>query len=255
LNIALLVLKDIGAQQDRHAPMFEQKGDGRTVGNGTVDGTGSLGQRPNIEFDPITILRHGHRRRDRAMQPTPSDHLGQPLVVTARKAERRRSSRVRRWETRPNFPAGTCGPVSALPVINGHFRQNGERDRCAGHARYASPIDVITSPAPASEYSTCLMHYLTFDVEEIDDSISTLEAMASTPAKQHAAVLAEVQRVLDWAWRRFPDSHGPVDDGMAWHHDLQIAIEGDNWYAVTLTLTGNVRFVEEFIATFGRAAD
>ena len=44
------------------------------------------------------------------------------------------------------------------------------------------------------------MDYLTFALDEVDDGIATLEAMASTTAAQHAAVMAEVQRVLDWAW-------------------------------------------------------
>ena len=68
-------------------------------------------------------------------------------------------------------------------------------------------------------------------------------------------MLAEAQHVLNWAWHRFPDSHGPIDDGMEWDHDLQVAIEGGKWHTVTLTLTGTRRFVEEFIATFGSAGD
>jgi hypothetical protein len=99
------------------------------------------------------------------------------------------------------------------------------------------------------------MDYLTFDVEEVDDGVSSLEAMASTAADQHAEVMAEVQQVLDWAWCRFPDSHGPIDDGMEWDHDLQVAIEGGKWHTVTLTLTGTALFVEEFIATFGSTGD
>jgi len=99
------------------------------------------------------------------------------------------------------------------------------------------------------------MDFLTFELEEVDDGVSTLEAMASTAADQHAGVMAEVQQVLDWAWRRFPDSHGPIEDRMEWDHDLQVAIEGGKWHTVTLTLTGTGRFVEEFIATFGSAGD
>jgi hypothetical protein len=99
------------------------------------------------------------------------------------------------------------------------------------------------------------MDFLSFDVVEVDDGISSLEAMASTAAGQHAAVMAEVRRVLDWAWRRFPDSHGPIDDGMEWDHDLQVTVEEGGWHTVTLTLTGTGRFVEELIATFGTAVD
>lgn len=99
------------------------------------------------------------------------------------------------------------------------------------------------------------MDFLSFDVAEVDEGIASLEAMASTAAGQHAAVMAEVQQVLDWAWRRFPTAHGPVDDGMEWHHDLQVRTEAGGWHTVTLTLTGTRCFVEAFTAQFGRADD
>lgn len=99
------------------------------------------------------------------------------------------------------------------------------------------------------------MDFLTFELIEVDDGVSSLEAMASTVVEQHSAVMAEVQQVLDWAWRRFPRSHGPIDDGMDWDHDLQVTIEDARWHTVTLTLTGTKRFVEEFMATFGSSAD
>ena len=95
------------------------------------------------------------------------------------------------------------------------------------------------------------MHYLTFDLSDTDDGITTLEALASTTAEHHAAVMAEVQQVLGWAWQRFPQSHGPADEGMDWDHDLQVSVEGGQWHAVTLTLTGSPRFVEAFLAGFG----
>jgi len=97
------------------------------------------------------------------------------------------------------------------------------------------------------------MHYLSFDLSEDTEGVTTLEALASTSAEQHAAVMAEVQQVLDWAWRQFPHTHGPVDEGMDWDHDLQIGVEPGGWHAVTLTLTGSPRFVEEFFAAFGPA--
>jgi len=99
------------------------------------------------------------------------------------------------------------------------------------------------------------MEYLTFALEEVDDGVATLEAMASTRAAQHAAVMAEVQQVLDWAWRQFPDSHGPIDEGMHWDHDLQVTCEAGGWQTVALTLTGTRQFVEEFIAAFGSVCD
>lgn len=99
------------------------------------------------------------------------------------------------------------------------------------------------------------MQYLSFDLGESGDGITTLEAMASTSAAQHAAVMAEVEQVLDWAWRQFPHSHGPADDGKLWDHDLQVTVEDGGWCAVTLTLTGSAPFVAEFLAAFGEAPD
>ncbi len=99
------------------------------------------------------------------------------------------------------------------------------------------------------------MRYLLFDLGEGEEGVTTLEAAASTSAEHHAAVMAEVQQVLDWAWREFPDSHGPADEGMDWDHDLQVSVEDGGWHAVALTLTGSARFVEAFVAVFGEAQD
>lgn len=95
------------------------------------------------------------------------------------------------------------------------------------------------------------MRYLSFDLSDNDDGVTTLEAMASTPAAEHAQALAEAQQVLDWAWQQFPHTHGPADEGMDWDHDLQVHVEGGHWHVVALTLTGSARFVEAFVARFG----
>lgn len=94
------------------------------------------------------------------------------------------------------------------------------------------------------------MRYLTFELSGGDEGVTTLEAMASTTAAQHAAVMAEAQQVMDWAWRRFPDSHGPLDEGMEWDHELQVTLEEGRWQTVTLTLTGTARFVDAFLQAF-----
>ena len=99
------------------------------------------------------------------------------------------------------------------------------------------------------------MNYLAFDHSEGDDGVTTLEALAATTAEQHPAVMAEVQQVLDWAWREFPHRHGPADAGMDWNDDLQVVTEPGGWHAVTLTLTGSPAFVEAFVETFGAPAD
>lgn len=88
---------------------------------------------------------------------------------------------------------------------------------CTGlkKARLGLPRFKCRWPAPA-----CCG--LPFAVDEAEDGVSKLEAMASTAAGQQGAVMVEVRQVLDWAW---------------------------------LTLTGTARFVEEFFATFGRGRD
>lgn len=97
------------------------------------------------------------------------------------------------------------------------------------------------------------MHYLTFDLSDTTDGVHSLEATASTTAEHQAAALAEAQQLLDWAWGHFPDTHGPVDEGHDWDHDLQVHVEDGGWHTVTLTLAGSARFVEAFQATFGDA--
>lgn len=99
------------------------------------------------------------------------------------------------------------------------------------------------------------LQYLSFDVSDNDEGVVTIEALASTSASQHAAVLAEANRVLEWAWHAFPHTHGPADEGGEWDHDLQVGVEGDGWHAVTLTLTGTPEFAREFGTIFGAGAD
>lgn len=89
--------------------------------------------------------------------------------------------------------------------------------------------------------------------------------MAATAAEQHAAVMAEVQLVLDWAERHFPHTQGPVDDGHDWQHELQVQVQaapaatpghsGGAWHSVSLTLSCSERFVAEFLQRFGTSTD
>ncbi len=99
------------------------------------------------------------------------------------------------------------------------------------------------------------MRFLHFDLSDDADGVLTLEAMASTGAAQHPEVMAEVQQVLDWAWRAFPHGHGAVADGMDWDHDLQVVVEDGRWHSVTLTLAASPHFVDAFGAAFPSAAD
>ena len=99
------------------------------------------------------------------------------------------------------------------------------------------------------------LRFLGVDVSDNDEGVVTIEALASTTAAQHAAVLAEAQQVLDWAWRAYPHTHAPADEGGEWFHDLQVAVEGDGWHAVTLTLTGTAEFARAFALEFDDPRD
>jgi hypothetical protein len=96
-----------------------------------------------------------------------------------------------------------------------------------------------------------VLRLLTLDISDNDEGVVTIEALASTPAAQHAEALAEAQRILDWAWGAFPNTHGPADEGGEWDHDLQAGVEADGWHAVTLTLSGTAEFARAFSAAFG----
>lgn len=97
------------------------------------------------------------------------------------------------------------------------------------------------------------LRHLLFDRSEDAHGVATLDAMASTPAAAHPAVLAEVDQVLDWAWRHFPHSHGRIDDGMDWDHDLQVTVEAGAWHTVSLTLVGSAPFMAAWEAAFGES--
>lgn len=99
------------------------------------------------------------------------------------------------------------------------------------------------------------VQFLSFETSEDTDGTVVLEAMAATGPERHAAVLAEARQVLDWAWQHFADSHGRLDEGGDWDHDLQVTTEDGGWRVVTLTLAASPRFAEAFQATFGLAGD
>lgn len=99
------------------------------------------------------------------------------------------------------------------------------------------------------------MRHLTFDLTDSSDDILTLEAMASTREAEHAAVLAQVQEVLDWARAEFGGRQGPVEDGFAWDHELLVQHEDGGWVTVTLTFSASAEFAEAFQARFAEPND
>jgi len=103
------------------------------------------------------------------------------------------------------------------------------------------------------------LHWLTLDVSDNDEGVVTIEALAATDAAGHAAALAEARALLDWAWRTFPDTHGPIDDGGQWDHDLQVDLQVDvqagGWHAVALTFSGTPEFARAFAAEFDVSSD
>ena len=99
------------------------------------------------------------------------------------------------------------------------------------------------------------LQHLIFEFSEGSDGISALEAMAATRADAHAAVMAEVQQVLDWAGERFAGQHGQVEDGRVWDHEVLVQTEAGGWLTVTLTLTGTPYFVEAVLARYAAEHD
>jgi len=93
------------------------------------------------------------------------------------------------------------------------------------------------------------LRWLTIEVSDNDEGVVTIEALAATDAGGHASALAEARAILDWAWRAFPDTHGPADDGGQWDHDLQVSTE-DGWHSVALTLSGTAGFAHAFAMEF-----
>ena len=91
------------------------------------------------------------------------------------------------------------------------------------------------------------LRYLTFDASDDGQGTGTWEAMASVRAADRAAVLAEVQAVLDAAERQSPGPRGPLDEGGVWDSWTQVQVEGD-WTVVTLTLTGPWDWGEALVA-------
>lgn len=111
---------------------------------------------------------------------------------------------------------------------------------------------------PGADHDTLPpVNYLSFELSDSTDGIHTLEAMAATRSDQPdaaGAVQAEVRQVLDWAWQAFGHSHGPVDEGGDWDHELQQHDEA-GWCTVSLTLTASPAFLQAFEERFGRPGD
>lgn len=80
------------------------------------------------------------------------------------------------------------------------------------------------------------LDYLEFDYSEDTEGLCTFDAMASVAPAQLPAVLNEVEQVLGWAFARFADSRGPLDEGMQWDFDLQSQQE--------FTVQDHIRFDE-----------
>ena len=65
------------------------------------------------------------------------------------------------------------------------------------------------------------LNYLDFDYSEDADGVGTFDAMASVAPAQIAALHAEISAVLTWAHQHWPDACAPLEEGGAWHYDLQ----------------------------------
>ena len=85
------------------------------------------------------------------------------------------------------------------------------------------------------------LNYLEFDYSEDAEGIGTFETLASVSPSQVAAVHAEVAEVLSWAFRTFPDGHGPVAEGFECDHDLQ----GQREFTAAFTTLYNAMSAEQ----------
>ena len=97
------------------------------------------------------------------------------------------------------------------------------------------------------------MDYLDFDTSEDEHGCGSLEAMASVPAPQVAAVQAEIQQVLDWAHATFPGLQAPLDEGGEWDYQVHQQAElvaGQSRQTLTLSLTGTPQFCDAFRRKF-----
>lgn len=94
------------------------------------------------------------------------------------------------------------------------------------------------------------LDYLIFDRSEDTEGIGTFEAMASVSPGHLAAVRAEVDVVLAWAFEAFPGEHGDLEEGCAWSHDLQEQEESATLHTVTLLLSGRAAFCQAFADRF-----
>lgn len=69
------------------------------------------------------------------------------------------------------------------------------------------------------------LRFLQFDYSEATDDSGCFDAMASVSPGALAALHSELALVLGWAHQTFPGGSGPIDEGHAWHHDLQATLE------------------------------
>jgi hypothetical protein len=65
------------------------------------------------------------------------------------------------------------------------------------------------------------LRYLDFDFSEDAEGTGTFDAMACVGPAQVPAVHAEIARVLGWAHAEFAHACAPLEEGGAWHYDLQ----------------------------------
>jgi hypothetical protein len=104
------------------------------------------------------------------------------------------------------------------------------------------------------------LDYLDFDYSEDAAGWGSFDALASTLAAHHPAVLAQVQAVLDWANSAFAGQRAPLDEGGEWDHALQVLRErpgtaasgvDTDRYNVSFVITGTPAFCTAFRERFG----
>ncbi|WP_374676359.1 hypothetical protein [Ideonella sp.] len=100
-----------------------------------------------------------------------------------------------------------------------------------------------------------MLIHLLFERAETTDGTQCFEAQASTQEDRHAAVMADVQQVMDWLHARFPGQQGAVEEGATWDADCLVQHEAAGWVTVTLTVTAAAHAADAFFARFGDPTD
>jgi hypothetical protein len=94
------------------------------------------------------------------------------------------------------------------------------------YLRYIFCWHANNPPSPCNSTTPMRLDYLLFDFTDEEDGSCSFDALASVARDQVAALLAEVECVLAWAYGEF-GAPAPSGDQAEWDFELQAAGEAD----------------------------